>query len=100
MLAIDTNLIIRYLTADHPEQSSKATTEEVANALSAFAGLPRVCLEDAALIAKALDWTIRGMDFADALHLVKAQGCQAFVSFDRRFARAAKELSDVEVRTL
>jgi predicted nucleic-acid-binding protein len=76
------------------------TSVEVANALSAFAGLPRVCLEDAALIAKALHWTIRGMDFADALHLVKAQGCQAFVSFDRRFARAAKELSDVEVRTL
>ena len=129
MLAIDTNLIIRYLTADHPEQSLKAkalidsehvfvcttvlletewvlrsaygfTSIEVANALSAFAGLPRVWLEDAALIAKALDWTIRGMDFADALHLVKAQGCQAFVSFDRRFARAAKELSDVEVRTL
>ena len=24
MLAIDTNLIIRYLTADHPEQSPKA----------------------------------------------------------------------------
>jgi len=76
------------------------TSVEVANALSAFAGLPRVCLEDAALIAKALDWTIRGMDFADALHLAKAQGCEAFVSFDRRFARAAKELSDVEVWTL
>jgi predicted nucleic-acid-binding protein len=129
MLAIDTNLIIRYLTADHPEQSPKAkalidsedvfvcttvlletewvlrsaygfTSVEVASALRAFAGLPRVRLEDAALIAKALDWTIRGMDFADALHLVKAQGCQAFVSFDRRFARAAKELSDVEVRML
>ena len=93
MLAIDTNLIIRYLTADHPEQSPKAkalidsedvfvcttvlletewvlrsaygfTSVEVANALSA----------GAALIARALDWTIRGMDFADALHLVKAQG--------------------------
>jgi hypothetical protein len=26
------------------------------------------------------------MDFADALHLVKAQGCEAFVSFDQRLA--------------
>ena len=69
-------------------------------ALGAFAGLPRVTLEDAVLIAKALDWTIQGMDFADALHLANAQGCDAFVTLDRRFARAAKELSDVKVRTL
>jgi predicted nucleic acid-binding protein len=129
MLAIDTNLVVRYLTADHPQQSPKARavldneevfvcttvlleTEwvlravynfkpgEVMRALAAFAGLPGVTLEDAALTAKALDWTARGMDFADALHLAKAQGCGAFVSFDRRFARAAKELSGIEVRVL
>jgi predicted nucleic acid-binding protein len=58
-----------------------------------------VTLEDAALIATALDWMTRGMDFADALHLAKAQGFDAFVSFDRRLARAAKEPSDIEVRT-
>jgi predicted nucleic acid-binding protein len=127
MLAIDTNIIVRYLTADHPKQSPKAKalidseevfvcttvlleTEwvlrsaygfspvEVAKALRAFAGLPNVTLEDEALAAKALDWAAQGMDFADALHLAKAQGCDAFVSFDRRFWKAAKELSDVEVR--
>jgi len=76
------------------------TPGEVAKALSAFAGLPSVTLEDAAMIAKALDWTARGMDFADALHLAKAQGSEAFVRFDRQFAKAARELSDVEVRTL
>jgi len=74
------------------------TSGEVARALSDFAGLPRVTLEDAALIAKALDWTNRGMDFADALHLVKAQGCDAFVSFDRQFAKTASGLSDVKIR--
>lgn len=52
------------------------------------------------LTAKALDWTNRGMDFADALHLAKAERCDAMVSFDRRFARTATKLSDVEVRTL
>jgi len=95
MLSIDTNVIVRYLTADHPAQSAKAralidgadifvcttvlletewalrsayglTPVEVARALGAFAGLPRVTLEDAMLTAKALDWTNRGMDFADA----------------------------------
>jgi predicted nucleic acid-binding protein len=59
-------------------------------ALAAFAGLARVKLEDAALIAKALDWMEKDMDFADALHLLKAQGCEAFVSFDRSFAKRAK----------
>ena len=101
MLAIDTNLIVRYLTADHPEQSRKAkalidrqdvfvcttvlletewvlrsayrfSSGEVAKALGAFAGLPNVILEDAALIATALDWMARGVDFADALHLAKS----------------------------
>jgi len=129
MLAIDTNLIARYLTGDHPEQSPKARalidsedvfvcttvlleTEwvlrgvyglapvEVARALGAFAGLAHVMLEDAALTARALDWTVGGLDFADALHLAKAEGCNAMVTFDRRFARAAKKLSNLEVRTL
>jgi len=74
------------------------TSVEVARALGAFAGLASVTLEDAALTAKALDWTVGGMDFADALHLAKAEGC--VVSFDRRFARAATKLSNIEVRTL
>ena len=129
MLAIDTNIVVRYLTADHPGQSPKAkalidgedvfvcttvlletewvlrsvygfTGAQVAKALAAFAGLPRVTLEDAALAAKALDWTLKGMDFADALHLAKGQECDGFVSFDRRLVKAAKELSSIEARTL
>ena len=127
MLAIDTNVIVRYLTGDHPQQSRKAkalidsehifvcttvlletewvlrsvygfTAVKVTKALSAFAGLPGVTLEDAAMIAKALDWTARGMDFADALHLAKARGCQGFVSFDRKFAKAANRVSEIKVR--
>jgi predicted nucleic acid-binding protein len=58
-----------------------------------------VTLEDAPLAAKALDWMAEGLDFADALHLIKAQGCDAFVSFDQNFAKAANALSDVKVRT-
>jgi predicted nucleic acid-binding protein len=129
MVAIDTNIIVRYLTGDHPQQSPKAkalidsedifvcttvlletewvlrsvydfTAVGVANALSAFAGLPTVNLDEPALIAKALDWTVRGMDFADALHLAKAEGCDALVSFDRHFKKIAKEVSDIEVRML
>jgi len=121
VLAVDTNVIVRYLTRDDAEQFAKASAlisgedvyvcttvlletewvlrrERVIAALGAFAGLPRVTLEDPASIAKALDWTRRGMDFADALHLAKAQGCEAFVSFDQRLAAAANVMSEVKVR--
>lgn len=127
MLAVDTNVIVRYLTRDDAEQFARpgaligsedvyvCTTvlletewvlrcayrfsrEQVSAALTAFAGMPRVTLEDPASAAKALDWTQRGMDFADALHLAKAQGCEAFVSFDQRFAAVANALSEVKVR--
>jgi predicted nucleic acid-binding protein len=70
----------------------------LAEALRGFAGLPRVTLEDAALAAKALGWMGRGLDFADALHLARADGCDAFISFDQRFAAAANLLSEVKVR--
>jgi len=72
--------------------------DQIIAALTAFAGLPRVTLEDPALAAKALDWAQRGLDFADALHLAKAEGCEAFVSFDQRLAAAANGLSDVTIR--
>jgi predicted nucleic-acid-binding protein len=127
VLAVDTNIIVRYLTADHPEQFARANTllqgadvyvcttvlletewvlrrgyrfsrDQIIAALTDFAGLPRVKLEDPALIAKALDWMRGGMDFADALHLTKADGCEAFVTFDQRFAAAANALSEVKVR--
>ena len=127
MLAVDTNIVVRYLTADHPEQFAKASAlihgedvyvcttvlletewvlrrgyrfgrDQIIGALTAFAGLPRVTLEDPALAAKALDWMRSGLDFADALHLAKAGGCEAFVSFDQRFAAVANALSEVKVR--
>jgi len=127
VLAVDTNVVVRYLTRDDAEQFAKASAligaedvyvcttvlletewvlrrgyrfsrQRVVAALAAFAGLPRVTLEDPALAAKALDWTRHGMDFADALHLAKAQGCEASVSFDQRLAAVANALSDLEVR--
>jgi predicted nucleic acid-binding protein len=129
MLAIDTNVVVRYLVGDHPDQSLKAralieredvfvcttvlletewvlrsaydyTPAQIGTALSAFAGLSQVNLEDAPLAARVLDWMAKGLGFADALHLVKAAGCTAFVSFDQRFAKAANRVSEVSVRAL
>ena len=127
MLAVDTSIIVRYLTADDLEQFARARalidgadifvcttvlletewvlrrgyrfrSDQIIAALTAFAGLPRVSLEDPASVAKALDCMARGMDFADALHLSKAEGCEAFVSFDQHFATVANPISGVKVR--
>jgi predicted nucleic acid-binding protein len=129
MLAVDTNIIVRYLAGDQQQQSRKAkalidsdpifvcktvlletewvlrsvygfTPIQIAKALTDFAGLPSVTLEDAATVAKALDWMAAGMDFADAIHLANAKGSDAFATFDRRLAKTAKKLSDVAVRVL
>jgi len=110
MLAVDTNVIVRYLTGDDAEQFAKASAlirdedvyvcttvlletewvlrrgyrfsrERVSAALTAFAGLPRVTLADPALTAKALDWRRRGMDFADALHLAQEFSLQPGKNF-------------------
>ena len=98
MLAIDTNVVVRYLVDDDHDQYVRAeqlienTTVFVANtvllecewvlrsgygyeapkfveAIREFAGLPTVNLESPKLAATTLAWHERGMDFADAMHL-------------------------------
>lgn len=127
MLAIDTNLIVRYLTGDHPRQSARARAlidgepvfaaitvvlevewvlrstygyrpKEVTIALRAFAGLPTVTVEDSAVVAAALDLVEMGMDFADALHLGRSAHCEGFASFDRKFVKAAQAAGHSGVR--
>lgn len=126
MRAIDTNVIIRLLTADDPIQAEAAKRviqegevfvgvtvlleaecvlragygfgeREIASALRGLAGLAQVTIEDAEGVAMALDWMISGMDFADALHLARSQHCSAFVTFDRRLASRAKGLAPTSV---
>lgn len=55
-------------------------------------------LEDATAAAKALGWMRQGVDFADDLHLAKAEDCEAFISFDQDFANAANALGGIKVR--
>ncbi|WP_158742918.1 type II toxin-antitoxin system VapC family toxin [Acidisphaera sp. L21] len=126
MRAVDTNIVVRYLTGDDPKQADKARaligsepvfiprtvmleTEwvlrgvyelppgQIIPALRALAGLRGVSVEDAALVATAMDWAEAGMDFADALHLAAAAECEAFITFDKRFARSAARSGGVPV---
>jgi predicted nucleic-acid-binding protein len=122
MRAIDTNIIVRYLTGDDPKQAVKVRavigyepvfvprtvlleaewvlrgvyelpTAQVISGLRALAGLPGVTVEDAPMAAKAMEWAEAGMDFADALHLASALDCSGFLTFDRRFARTATRIA-------
>jgi predicted nucleic-acid-binding protein len=124
--AIDTNVVVRFLTQDDAAQFRRAraaleggaifisttvllesewvlrsayrfSARRIAASLRGLAGLPGVTLEEPALLAKALDALDGGMDFADALHLGKAEGCSAFLSFDRELAKAAARHSALTV---
>jgi predicted nucleic-acid-binding protein len=124
--AIDTNIVVRFLTADDPEQAKAArrvieggdifvgTTVllesewvlrsgygfqagQIADGLAGLAGLPGIMVEEPAELAQALDWMREGLDFADALHLAQAAHCDAFVTFDRKLANRARQLGAMSV---
>lgn len=127
--AIDTNVVIRFLVADDKRQADKARQfieggeiflsstvllecewvlrsgygiggDAIIAALRSLAGLPGATIENPEQLASALDWMEDGMDFADALHLAKAQGCEAFVTFDRALASHAADRSTIPVERL
>lgn len=120
MIAIDTNVVVRFIADDDAEQSPRArrlvaehsvwvpltviletawvlrrtyrfAPAQLARALRGFAGISGVTLESPDLVAQALAWFERGMDFADALHLAAAGRCAAFATFDAALARAAAD---------
>ena len=129
MRAIDTNIVVRFLTGDHPQQARMARAvidqgpvfmsrtvvleaewvvcgvyelppARVIAALHAFAGLPGVVIEDAASVARAMGWAEAGMDFANALHLAAASARQDFLTFDQRFVRKGSTLTNAPPVTL
>ena len=71
---------------------------DVVRALRAFGGLPTVTIEDAALVAEALDHAEQGMGFADALHLGKSMHCEGFATYDRKLVKAAQAAGHTKVR--
>ena len=122
MIAVDTNILVRYTMRDDPQQTKVATrflhehnclvlrsvVMELVWVLSSGYSLPKsaiaervrqilrlstVYTEDADNILLALRWYEKGMDFADALHLAISIGsADGFSTFDRKFANVAKRL--------
>jgi predicted nucleic acid-binding protein len=64
-------------------------------ALRGLLGLPNVRIEEAAAAAGALHATGRGLELADALHLLRAPEGAEFVTFDRTFAKAGRKIRSV-----
>jgi predicted nucleic-acid-binding protein len=124
--AIDTNVIVRFVTGDDKVQSPKARTvlhagdlflsssvilesewvlrsafgfdrAAIADTLDLVAGLPGLTVEDPEILAQAIDWMRDGMDFADALHLASAVDCEAMLSFDNKLIKAAKKAGAIPV---
>lgn len=58
-------------------------------------GLSSIETEDATTVAQALSWYVKGMDFADALHLAGSGELSGFATFDRKFASSAEKFSAI-----
>ncbi|MDD5394452.1 MAG: type II toxin-antitoxin system VapC family toxin [Thiothrix sp.] len=126
MVAVDTNILVRFLVQDDAEQFQRAKkllthhdvyipdtvmleTEWVlrfAYGLSPDAilqgflnllGMENVHVRDAFAVKLALDWFgQQNMDFADAWHLALSQHCGRFATFDDKLIKRAKSKSSCQ----
>lgn len=60
---------------------------EIERVLRALAGIEHITQEDRGAVLGAVDAFSAGMDFSDALHLLRSSRAAAFVVFDRSVAR-------------
>ena len=122
-VALDTNVLVRLLVNDEPLQAEQAAAlidssaacfvpitvalelewvlrgayqlkrDAVIKAFEGLLAIRHLHLEQADQVRQALVWHRQGMDFADALHLARCEGCGALVSFDRQLAQVAGQLN-------
>ncbi len=119
MIAFDTNLLVRLVVADNPEQVAiiqqlieqdsifisrtalletewvlrsvyKKSRGDVLYFFKALLDVDNTELEDALAIKHALEWYALGSDFADALHLAVC-GNALMHTFDKKFCKSARE---------
>jgi predicted nucleic-acid-binding protein len=124
VIAIDTNVVVRFLTRDDPVQAARARAlietgsvlvlqtviletawvlrtkyrfdrAAIATGLRQLLGLPGVAVEDPGTVAQALDLHDQGFDFADALHLASSRRAEAFATFDHALRRRARHVPDL-----
>lgn len=118
MIALDTNILARFLLKDdeaqfrqacellsRPEvytapatvilelvwvlESCDCERSEVLQGLRALLGLPNFKPKSFEAVCHAINWYESGMDFGDALHLALSEGEQTFVTFDKALGKIA-----------
>ena len=122
MIALDTNILARYLLDDEPAQAraarrlladakaeywipvtvvlelawvlrkGDAPRSVVMERLRDLLSLRNVRVQNADLVFQALRWAAQGMDLADALHLVLSGKAERFATFDEALVRQARKL--------
>ncbi len=129
MTALDTNVLVRLVLEDDPDQTARAealvlskscfipTTvllelawvlrtsgkmaqREVVARLRLLIDLPTVSVEHEAALLAALDDADAGMDLADAFHRACSPGSDRLATFDRHFASVAATRPGLPVEAL
>jgi predicted nucleic-acid-binding protein len=63
--------------------------KDIQRVFESLCGLENVQIENRGSILAALNGYQQGLDFADALHLARADSCDIFLSFDQRLKKRA-----------
>ncbi len=124
MIALDTNVVVRLLTRDDPEQAEAArklieqakrlwlpktvlletewvlrhgyslSREVILLTFWKLLGYRPLRVEDHRAVQQALEGYAAGLDFADALHLASSSEASRFATFDKRFAKVAQRMEE------
>jgi len=122
LIALDTNILARYLLDDEPAQAraarrlladvkaeywipvtvvlelawvlrkADAPRAVIMDRLRDLLSLRNVRVQNADLVFQALRWSAQGMDLADALHLVLSGKAERFATFDEALVKQARKL--------
>jgi predicted nucleic-acid-binding protein len=121
MVALDTNVVVRFLMRDDNEQSKRAenliennllflsqtvlleiewvlrssyqvSSSDINEKLQDFCSFERLTVEHENAVLDALEWHASGLDFADALHLASSRAADQFATFDSRLRKRALKL--------
>lgn len=124
MIALDTNVIVRLVTADDPGQlqaarevfqggdlwvcktvlletewvlrySYELTPASILEILRKLLGYSGLQVEDRNAVLRALEFYDKSMDFADAIHLASSGEADQFATFDLLLAKKGQSLEGV-----
>ena len=124
MISLDTNVIVRVVTADDPEQLAaavktlrsdrlwlcktvllecewvlrytyKLSRDSILTSFQRLLGYPNLQAEDRSAVLQALALYQEGLDFADAVHLASSLPAERFATFDRDLATSVDKVNPV-----